>query len=443
VKIVVIGAGIAGLIAAVKLAEAGQEVVVLEARDRVGGRIFTHHVGDVAVELGAEFVHGEPPEMLALLEELGLPRYELGGTNLYYLPDGSLFVEDESDEDATAGDDPFALIERMTAWSEKHPREDLSFREYLVRESVARDLATGATSFVEGFNAADASRISVRSLALQQRAEDSIHGDRSSHVTGGYARLPQVLLDRLRRAGGTLRTEAVVREVAWAAGHVNVVFADGQSVQAEKAVVTLPLGVLQADVVRFTPAPAAVVDEAKRMAMGQTCRINLVFKRRWWAEIPHAQHIALQQLAFLIPAARADMPGPHFHVFWSGFPSLDPVLTAWSGGPASDRFAGLDTHEIAHTACGDLARIFDLPKEQVLDELVSHHSHDWQRDPFTLGSYSWVPVGAVDASAKMCAPVNDTLFFAGEHTDTTGHWGTVHGALHSGLRAAQQVLESS
>jgi monoamine oxidase len=117
-------------------------------------------------------------------------------------------------------------------------------------------------------------------------------------------------------------------------------------------------------------------------------------------------------------------------------------LTAWSGGPAADRFKGLDTHAIAHIACGDLARIFGLSEKDVLDELVGHESHDWQRDPLSLGAYSWVPVGAVDASAKMAVPVEGTLFFAGEHTDTTGHWGTVHGALRSGMRAASQVLEA-
>jgi monoamine oxidase len=438
-KVVVIGAGVAGLIAAVRLAEAGCAVTVLEASDRVGGRIRTVMRGDAAIELGAEFVHGKPPEMLALLEELGLERYELGGKNVAYARDGSLFVDDGSEDDA---DDPFALLEQMTAWSEAHAKEDLSFAEYVARVKVEPHLAAGATAFVEGFNAADATRISVRSLAVQQRAEDSIEGDAAFHLRGGYARLPQALATRLEKAGGSLRLHSAVGEVAWSRGRVEVGLASGESMAADAAIITLPLGVLQSGGVRFTPAPGNVLEHAASMAMGHVCRINLVFKRRWWAEIAHAEHESLQKLSFLLPAERGPVDGPHFAVFWSGYPSLDPVLTAWTGGPVADRFDGLDAHAIAHIACGDLARIFGLSEKDVLEELVGHESHDWQRDPLSLGAYSWVPVGAVNASAKMAAPVEGTLFFAGEHTDTTGHWGTVHGALRSGMRAAAQVLKA-
>jgi monoamine oxidase len=443
-SVVIVGAGVAGLNAAVKLAEAGCEVTVLEARDRVGGRILTALAADAAIEFGAEFIHGEPPEMLALLEELGLPTYELTGANVHYTPDGSLFVEDdEDDSDQDAGDDPFTLLERMTAWSEEHPHEDFSFREYLSRQGIRDALASGATSYVEGFNAADASRISVRSLALQQRAEDSINGDKASHLRGGYARLPQALAARFEQSGGKLRTSTIVHAVDWSAGKVVVTLATGEALEADATIITLPLGVLQAGAVRFTPAPAHILEDANLMVMGQVCRINLLFRSRWWAEIASRQHEALQQLSFLLPTERPSTGEPHFHVFWTGFPSLDPVLTAWSGGPAGDRFGGMDDHQIAHIACGDLARIFGLTQDQVLDQLVSHHSHDWRHDPFAMGTYSWVPVGAVDASERMSKPVENTLFFAGEHTDTTGHWGTVHGALRSGLRAARQVLQAS
>jgi monoamine oxidase len=443
-RVVVVGAGVAGLIAAVELAEAGCAVTMLEASDHVGGRIRTVLRGDTAIELGAEFVHGKPPEMLALLAELGLEHYELTGNNVHYAQDGSLFVEsgDEKGDDSEEGDDPFALLEQLAAWIDAHAHEDLSFAKYLARVNAKPDVALAASSYVEGFNAADAKRISVRSLAVQQRAEDSIEGDAAFHVDGGYSRLPQELASRLERAGGAIRLNAPVVEIAWSRGWVGPTLSNGEVVAADAAVVTLPLGVLQADRVRFTPAPGDVLLHAARMAMGHVCRINLVFKRRWWAEMDHPHHDALQSLSFLIPAERVETDEPHFAVFWGGHPSLDPVLTAWCGGPSADRFAGLDPHAVAHIACADLARIFGLTNEQVLDEIVGHESHDWQRDPLAFGAYSWVPVGGVDASAKMCVPVEGTLFFAGEHTDTTGHWGTVHGALRSGMRAALQVLES-
>ena len=435
-SVIVIGAGVAGLIAAVKLAEAGCHVTVLEAGDRVGGRIRTVHVGDVAIELGAEFVHGKPPELLALLNELGLKHDALNGEDIAFTRQGVK----QPDADSNDADSPFHLLQTMVGWSDAHPEQDLSFTEYLARKRVLLDDAKGVLGYVEGFNAADALEISVRSLALQQRAEDSIDGDAVAHVRGGYDGLPNALAERLRRAGATVRLGSTVIRVTWKPGHVRVTLASGEIMQADRAVITLPLGVLQRQAVAFEPAPGDILAHAARMRMGQVCRINMVFKRRWWAELQHPQHETLQRMGFLLPEER--QPGAHFNVFWTGYPSLDPVLTAWSGGPSSAAFDGMSDHAIAHAACGDLARIFGLSPEQVLDELASHHMHDWQRDPLFSGAYSWVPVGASDASAKMSEPVEDTLFFAGEHTDTTGHWGTVHGALRSGMRAAEQVLRT-
>jgi monoamine oxidase len=88
-----------------------------------------------------------------------------------------------------------------------------------------------------------------------------------------------------------------------------------------------------------------------------------------------------------------------------------------------------------------LASALGLSRAQVEEALVSAHTHDWRGDPHSQGAYSWVPVGGAQTSAEMAEPVEDTLYFAGEHTDTTGHWGTVHAALRSGLRAGRQVVE--
>jgi monoamine oxidase len=89
----------------------------------------------------------------------------------------------------------------------------------------------------------------------------------------------------------------------------------------------------------------------------------------------------------------------------------------------------------------ELAEIFDLEVETVRTLLIEALAHDWSSDPFSMGAYSYVAAGAIEASERIAQPVSDTLYFIGEHTDTTGHWGTVHGAMRSGLRGAAQVLE--
>jgi monoamine oxidase len=90
-----------------------------------------------------------------------------------------------------------------------------------------------------------------------------------------------------------------------------------------------------------------------------------------------------------------------------------------------------------------LSMAFGMSERDLARRVTSWHAHDWSADEHARGAYSYVPAGALDASDKMTIPVARTLYFAGEHTDTSGHWGTVHGALHSGLRAARQILQDA
>ena len=426
----ILGAGIAGLAAAVILAEAGVRVTVLEAGSRVGGRIRTAYPDGIAVELGAEFVHGKPPALLTLLQQLGLSATERKGTMVFHTVDGSLTTDEgevvragKATPADTSAEESIDVLETLTDWCAQHPAQDLSFADWCVQHPLAPQAAATAARYVEGFNAADACEISVQSLALQQRAEDTIEGQTSLHVHAGYAQLPERLADRLRAAGGTLLLGHAVTAVQWSPGSVTCQCANGSSFTGSRCIVTLPLGVLQAGTVAFDPAPADLLAQANRMRMGHVCRISLVFRSRWWADLLPGNPEALQRLSFLIPRDH-DLADPDFGVFWSPFPSLDPVLTAWSGGPSSAPLRALDRDGIAHRACADLERIFALPTGTV-------HA-----------AYSWVPSGATDASRRMSEPVAGTLFFAGEHTDITGNWGTVHGALGSGSRAADQVLRS-
>jgi monoamine oxidase len=99
----------------------------------------------------------------------------------------------------------------------------------------------------------------------------------------------------------------------------------------------------------------------------------------------------------------------------------------------------MNGEEIGRRGCEALAKIFGVDVGRILGLLAGCYTHDWQGDQFALGSYSYVAAGGLEASRRMAEPVEGTLFFAGEHTDVTGHWGTVHAAMRSGLRAAAQV----
>ena len=214
--------------------------------------------------------------------------------------------------------------------------------------------------------------------------------------------------------------------------------------RAPRCVVTLPLGVLQAanasapGSVRLEPEPRALF-EARRMAMGQVMRFTMVFRERWWQRAPEVPAELLRTLHFVFTRQR--MPP----VWWTRHPEREtlPTLVGWSGGPRSEALRRESPESLARTMCGELAEVFGIEADEVRAALVGVHTYDWSADPFALGSYSYVPAGALDASEAMCVPVAGTLFFAGEHTDTTGHWGTVHAALRSGLRAAEQVKSAA
>jgi monoamine oxidase len=435
----ILGAGVAGLAAARILAESGARVGVLEARRRIGGRVFTRHVAAtdaeraIPVELGAEFVHGLPQETWELLREAALDTYELRGTRVRSAH-GRLESLDENREGG------LAVLEQMTQWAAAQSGgRDASFAEYLQLSAVGDAAGQRAVDYVEGFNAADSHVISVAALARQQLAEDQIEADRLFRVRRGYDCLPEFLAAKIAQAGGTILLDRVVREIAWKRGAVTMrgVASDGDElcVRASRAVITLPLGVLQAGTVEFAPPPGTVLTHARRLAMGSVVRVTLLFGSRFWAN-PAAE---LEQLSFLF--ADDELPP----TWWTAMPDAAPTITGWVGGSKAvglqKIIASGGQPEALLTLClSALARIFGVSAAHLQSLLLSWHTHDWQADEFTRGAYSYAPVGAVDASQKMTEPVEGTLYFAGEHTDTSGHWGTVHGALRSGIRAATQLL---
>jgi monoamine oxidase len=416
--VVVVGAGVAGLAAARTLAEAGRQVALLEARDRVGGRIHTVAAADggLAVELGAEFIHGLPPELISLVDEAGLTRFELEGD--FRCAEASGFIPCK---DQRAVDQLFDALGHSAL-----PAEDMSFQQFIAHHGLSREAAASAKNYVEGFNASDADRISIRSLAKQQAAEDAISGDRAFRVVEGYAQVPAYLLRRFQQAGGQLFAGSPVLALNWQRNHVEMTTADGRRWQARAAVVTLPLGVLQARRVTISPEPAAIFSAADQLAMGQAIHLVYEFDQPVCKLYPSLQDVSFVLAPELTPPT-----------WWTTNPRPSGLLTGWLAG----RKARLvDTGSLPETGVGTLAGLLGAVPSELREHVVRWHLHDWLTDAYSLGAYTWVPTGAMEASDELSVPVEDTLFFAGEHTDTTGHWGTVHGALRSGYRAAAQVL---
>jgi monoamine oxidase len=420
-QIIVAGAGIAGLTAARELAEEGSDVLLLEASHRIGGRLHSLHVKgiDAPIELGAEFVHGCPTDLLDLIAEAGL---DLEGV------EGESYCFNEGKLQPCAKNGAFDILDAL----ERYEGPDLSFAEYLRRHPVDPASAKQAIAYVEGFNAADAEKISIHALAMQQRAEEAIEGDRAFRLKQGYTALVDYLHTQFSQAGGRTLLQTQLEQLAWRSRCVQATVrnADGstQELIANQAVIALPLGVLQAGSVKFLPYPE-VLEATKTLSMGPVRRLVLVFKQRFWA----SKDYGLADMSFLFSGT---LPS----VWWTRSPSDAPILTAWIGG---SRTREVNPDDLVSKALECLSQTFGISGDWIHALLSSSHCHDWNLDPLALGAYSYALMDGIAGSVSLSQPIDSTLFIAGEHTDITGHWGTVHGALRSGKRAAQQILESS
>jgi monoamine oxidase len=399
--VVVIGAGAAGLAAAEALSHAGRTVLVLEARERIGGRVWTRRLPglSVPVELGGEFVHGEAAVTYHLLKKSGMNTVASGRVQRY-VDRRRLRPVDSFKQAQLAMQDTSALQER-----------DLSVEEFLRRRRLPPLTHTFARLMVQGFDAANPRRASARAIA-EEWGGGQMDGTQP-RLREGYGPLLEWLASQIIRGGGRLKMQSAVREVRWKRGRVEV-RGDGFGYTARCAVVTVPLGVLQSGTIRFIPS-IKKQKALRRLASGPVIKAALRFPSAFWEK----RH---RGVAFF------HAPHAAFPTFWTPLPARVPLLIAWSGGPKA-------TQPSWAAIRASLKSLFGRIEEP--DEIIIQ---DWAKDPFARGAYSYVLVNGEGAREALAAPLAGTLFFAGEATSVDDS-GTVAGALASGQRAARELLK--
>ncbi len=429
---IIVGAGAAGLSAMRTLDRAGKSVLCLEARDRIGGRILTLHKPTCAlpIELGAEFIHGRPPETWQLVQEGALAAYDCGESSVH-LENGEV----REHQDAWLMTD--TIMDDMTKAAEAGP--DVPFATFVsnaLHDDTAKQLAT---SFVQGFNAARADEIGIASLAQDTKAAAAIDGDRSFRLFNGYDAVPQTIAAGISDLANKLHLHSVVDGIVWQPGNACVhvrstLTGEQQQFAARCVIVSVPLGVLQAQppmegAIRFDPIPGTILQAAQGLRFGQVIRTVLQFQERVWE-----WREDLADIGFLLSSE------PEFPTWWTPLPMRTPIITGWSAGPKADSLLGLHPSAVIKRAVEQLARVTGIGLERLEASLIDGDYHDWHSDSYARGAYSYTPAGALPARDTMAQPVQETLFFAGEATENRGHSGTVHGAIATGTRAAQQVL---
>lgn len=423
--VIVIGAGAAGLNAARILSAQSHRILVLEARDRVGGRVFPQNVAglETAVELGAEFIHGSAAETLELLHAAGAGPQPTADESWIYA-NGAL-QPDEDDFFSSA-----SIFERA------HDLEsDESVDAFLKRfaaDPKMRATVTAARSFVEGFDAADPAIASVRGIAAEwESGTDSA----SARPRGGYGAMLVYLRDTCEAAGVDLRLSTEVRRIAWRRGHVAVEVRDRtgavQTLQARTAIVTVPVGVLQDDnAIAFEPRlPPSKTEALRFIVSGHVVKVAMWFSSAFWECVDGGKY---RDAGFFRREGRP------FMAYWTQIPLRARLINAWAGGPRAEALRGVAQNELIDAAVEGFGELFgDAGTAHRV--LAGAALHDWGRDPFACGAYSYVTVGGTGARGRLAQPVDATLFFAGEATSTNGQGGTVNGALITGVRAAAEA----
>ncbi|HWB19147.1 MAG TPA: NAD(P)/FAD-dependent oxidoreductase [Phycisphaerales bacterium] len=438
--IIILGAGAAGLTAARTLVEAGKSPIVVEARDRIGGRIHTIHdpLVPIPVELGAEFIHGQPESTWKLLHESGLPAYDLPFE--HWQRRGRKLVQAED------------YLGQLSAAMRGLPRlrKDMPFAEYLRTHhaDLPPIVHKAALDFVGGFDAADPQRISAKSIAGEIKGMGEEGGEMQYRLLTGYSSLMDFLAYPKGKKKIDIRFNVAVKDIRWKKSSVEILCRSGArqfKMRASRVICTLPLGLLQlpdasTDAVRFVPDLAEKRAATARLGFGSVVKVIFIFRRAFWEDRAWIRAAgatnALRDASFLHDMSQS------IPTWWTMRPFRVPMLTGWAGGPRADALHGCSESHVCERGIASLAAIFRRRPHTIRELLRMSYVIDWAHDPFARGAYSYECIGGHRARQILAQSVQNTLFFAGEGVSTQGVAGTVAGAISTGERAARESLAS-
>ncbi|KAJ0980729.1 hypothetical protein J5N97_008984 [Dioscorea zingiberensis] len=428
-SVVVIGSGFAGLAAARALKNASFEVVVLESRDRIGGRVYTDYSFGFPVDLGASWLHGVCNEnpLAPLIGRLGLPLYRTSGDNSVLFDHD---LESYALFDTDGNQVPQDLVERVGLVFQdilekadklrQENKKDMSVAQAITivmdrypelkQEGLAHKVLQWYLCRMEGWFAADADTISLKNW------------DQAILLPGGHGLMVRgyrPVLTTLAR-GLDIRLCHRVTKIFRGKKGVEITVENGKTFVADAAVITVPLGVLKSKSIKFEPKLPEWKEEAiADIAVGTENKIALHFDKVFW---PNVEFLGVVSSTTYGCSYFLNLHKATGH----------PVLVYMPAGRLAHDIQKMSDDAAASFAFSQLKEILPGASEPI-QYLVSH----WGTDASSLGSYSYGAVGKpYDLHEWLRVPV-DNLFFAGEATSIK-YTGTVHGAYSTGLMAAEE-----
>ena len=425
--ILIVGAGASGLAAAYELSLVKKKVIVLEARNRIGGRV--HSIKDERfegiVETGAEFIHGKLPVTFNLLKKGNIKHHSAEG-KIWEIEKGEIARKKDFIEGWNK------LMKRLEALDEDMPITQFLNRYFPGEEH--KELRESALKFIEGYDAADGNRASSFALRDEWKNEDDDHQER---IDNGYGDLMNFLATEIKNSQNNIILSSIVKSVSWQKGKVGVTTTDNTSYEASKVLITIPLGVWQADGqqghISFEPALIEKQTAAQKMGFGAVIKINLQFQNNFWEEEPSNK---MKNAGFIF--SDGELP-----TWWTQEPIKNGQLTGWMAGPKAMNLKNASEEEIFEKALQTLAYVFGVEIQFIQKKLVAHHITNWTADPFTRGAYSYATLDTHWAKEVLLQPVEQTLYFAGEALYKGTETGTVEGALASGIEVAREMIVQS